>query len=396
MSSSFKHIISRKRVVTFIAILSLPLAFIYTSYAIEHRPQAQSKSDSVAPMAVSVITAEPKTYTATITANGETVPQFELTMVSEVEGKVTDISALFSVGQHFAAGKVLGAVEQVRYLDALASATLLLEEAQLALLQERQEAAHAKAEWQRAGFSDQTADPLLLRAPQVVVAESKLAYAKASVLLAKQDLQNTQLSVPFNANIAERHISPGQYISKGDQIATLHSTERMDIALSIPLDKWAKLPKGHPLVGYQGVEITNAIGQTWPGVVTKVDKRIDSKTRQRKLVVSIEHPFEQPIPALAGMFVRVDIQGQQQSNLLALPATSMTSRGQVWYVDEHSTIQSFEPEVVFQQQGWLFIEEPDLVRSRLYQETYTILTFPLPSFISGQKVQPKSVMKEQV
>ena len=187
----------------------------------------------------------------------------------------------------------------------------------------------------------------------------------------------------------KREVSLGQYLNVGDKVATLYSTDRIDINVSIANTQWALLPKREELLGFNKVLLSNTEGETWFGTVTEVSQHIDSINRQKSLVVSVVSPLSKPIPLPAGTFLTVSIPATSGKNLLAVPASSLTSKGDVWYVDESHTLQRFSPKIVFQQQGQMYLELPDIINSDM-QQALPILTRPLPSYTVGQHVVSKA------
>jgi len=394
MLSSITRIMPSKRVlITLGCTMILPLAFIYTSYAIQNKPKAQQKQQQALPPAVQVVTVKPASYRATINSHGEVRPKYELTLTAEVAGRVTHIQPELQNGQQLNKQHLLAAIDPTSYKQQLAAAMQTLAEAKLAFLQEQQEAKRAKDEWQQAGLTDTKPPALLLRLPQLEAASARLEQAKTLVAKAQMDLTHTQIRAPFASVVVERLISPGQYLQPGDPIATLYSTDNAEIRITLTAEQWQLLPMEQQRLNHTKVLLTDARGAQWQAQISQIDQHINRSDRQRSLTISLEQPLQKDQPLLAGNFLNVSLQGAMQQELLAIPVSSLTSQGQIWYVDKYSQLNHFQAQILFQQKGRLFIKAPSAHNSQIHQGTFSILTLPLPSYISGQKVIADAVQK---
>lgn len=383
--------VPRQKLFSLMAVLMLPAAFVYTSYAISNRPLPKANDTESLETIVSVVLVEPTAHQARLRGHGEARSHYSLTLSAEVSGRITEVSPAFETGQKLDSQTVLATIDPVRYNQRVAAAKQSLAEAKLTLLQEQREAERAREEWQRADLGEQQASALVLRKPHVDAAQARYEEAQSSLTLAKHDLSRTQVRAPFESVVVERLVSLGQFVAEGESIAMLYSVDRVDVRFSLPIKQWSLLPPDEQLIGKEDVMLTSANGQQWKGVVTQVDKHIDSNSRQRSIVVSVFEPFSQSQPLLAGTFLNVEITGERHNDLLAIPASSLSSSGDIWYVTEANELANFSAEIVFQRDGDLFVKAPSSLFGRDFDKAVAVLTTPLSSYVSGQKVVPESV-----
>lgn len=372
------------------AIGILGVSVAYTSRAIENQvPAVADTPPEVLPL-VSVLPVVAETHQVTVSGTGEAQAQYEMLLTTEVSGRVKKFNPALARGQSVGAGTVLVQLDALAFDQQVASAKQNLAEAKVSLLQEQREAEQARASWQRSGLTETKASPLLMRVPQLRAAKNRVANANAQLKVAQQALANTRVKVPFNAIVVERLVVPGQYLQAGDAVARLYSIDRMDVRVSLAQSQWTLLPKPAVLQETNNVVLTNASGQTWQGQVTQVDQHIDAQSRQRSLLVSVQHPLQQNPPLMPGTFLSVSIPGVSQHGLLSVPASSLTRQGEVWYVDSSEHLQAFDARVVFQQAGALFIDPPQSLSSAAGQSNgaLSVVASPLLSYVVGQKVTP--------
>jgi len=122
-----------------------------------------------------------------VMAQGTVRPHRETQLMAEVAGRITRVSPQFREGATFAAGNVLVEIDPTDFEAALAQARQQSAQAQLTLAQEVNQARQAREDWQRLGGQAEM-DPLVLREPQLAVAEAAVASAQAAVRVAERNL----------------------------------------------------------------------------------------------------------------------------------------------------------------------------------------------------------------
>ena len=70
-------------------------------------------------------------------------------------------------------------------------------------------------------------------APISSYGRSKLAAERASLEAARLNLERTRLNAPFNGRVVAEAIDIGQYVTPGQSLATLQSTEAAEIVIPL-------------------------------------------------------------------------------------------------------------------------------------------------------------------
>nr|WP_298250871.1 efflux RND transporter periplasmic adaptor subunit [uncultured Halomonas sp.] len=345
------------------------------------QPESQAQHATV-----SVVTVETDTYASHITAYGEATAHYELTLSAQVDGLIEALTDDFEAGNRVAQGDLLASVEDTRYQEALATAQNTLASARVSLLEEERQGEQASTEWQASGLSGEPDSPLVLRAPQLASARAAAAEAQAAVEAARQDLEQTHITAPFDAQIIARSVVPGSYVQTGTEIATLVSTDRMEISVSLSAEQWSHLPGPSALAsGDWPVALTHVeSGQQWTGHVIRTRQHLDSTSRQRSLVIAVPAPFDQSPALLPGTFVEASLAGKAIDGLWKLPSTALSQSGKAWYVTDHNTLANFDTTPVFISDDAIFIDPP----AALEGEAKRVVRQPLSSYVNGMAVNP--------
>ena len=326
-------------------------------------------------------------HTAEVTAYGSAQPHFKLDLTAQVTGRVNRLAANFESGRRISKGELLVQLEDSSYQASVATAQQNLHEARLSLLEEEREGDRALKEWQASGLSGEPDSDLVLRHPQLATARAAIVNAEASLASARKDLQQTHIIAPFDALVVKRSIAPGSYLQTGDEVATLYSTDRVEIAVSLSAQDWARLPEQSVLdSGTREVTLDNVeSGQSWTGKILRREQHLDETTRKRTLIISVDHPLDQKSALLAETFVRAKIPGRELDNLWKLPSSALSQKGEIWYVDITSqTLKSFSTTPIFSDNKSIYVEAPEELTTQPQQ----ILLHPLSSYLEGMVINP--------
>ncbi|WP_345336832.1 efflux RND transporter periplasmic adaptor subunit [Ferrimonas pelagia] len=330
-----------------------------------HSPSQPSQGESAtSPLTtVRVQTISPASHQPQIVSHGEVTARYELDLSAEVSGQILALAESFRTGAVLPAGTELIQINDLKYQQALASAQSTEANAYVSLLQARQDVVQAKQEWSLAGIEGEP-DPLLLRQPQLAAAEATYREAQASVEQAAYELAQTRISVPFDALVVSRYVSPGAQLQSGSAVASLMSMDQLEVSLPLSEAQWQWLAQDPAEIAVV-LEDTET-GQRWHTQADRFEWHRDGQSRQRNLVVALSPEPNNPL--LPGTFVQASLTGEAQSALLAVPASSLAvdNYGQqvIWSVDGEQRLQKAEATVQFFNDDLAYIasDEPvDLV-----------------------------------
>ena len=198
---------------------------------IKLKPEAEFQKPKIIPQLVETIVAYPSEVRAKISSQGTIKPEHEISVTSEVSGKVVWVSENFHNGAGFDAGDTLLMIEKRDYELALITTESSLFQARLTLEREEAEAKLASIEWERVGKGD--ASSLTLREPQLAQAIATLAAAEAAYEQSKRNLERTIIIAPFNGRVRKKMVSLGTNLIPGSRLADIYNTTSFEVRLPI-------------------------------------------------------------------------------------------------------------------------------------------------------------------
>lgn len=367
-------------VVTLVAIVCIGLAISYNGQKMAQQANGPKPepAKSVAPN-VSVINAVPSTYQAYVSGHGEAKAHWALSLKAQVKGEITNMSEQFATGNVVKKGQVLAQIDNTEYLQAVASAKATLADAKLALQEEQDLGNQAKREWQRSGVTQAPSSPLVFRTLQLEAAQATADNAQYALQTAQRDEKNTHISAPFDAVILSRDVDLGTYVSIGDTLATLNSTDKVEISVPLSLSQWQNLANDKS----GEVILSDVTTQNqWQGYIARFEQHLDDSSRQRSVVVALDKPFEQATPLLPGTFLAVQIAGKALNNVIKLPASAVSQEGLIWYVNEQNTLMSIQAQKLFERGDYVYISPIE------GHTNLRVVARPLVSYLNDMLVNP--------
>ncbi|MCQ8889248.1 efflux RND transporter periplasmic adaptor subunit [Pseudoalteromonas carrageenovora] len=367
-------------VVTLVAIVCIGLAISYNGQKMAQQANGPKPepAKSVAPN-VSVINAVPSTYQAYVSGHGEAKAHWALSLKAQVKGEITNMSEQFATGNVVKKGQVLAQIDNTEYLQAVASAKATLADVKLALQEEQDLGNQAKREWQRSGVTQAPSSPLVFRTLQLEAAQATADNAQYALQTAQRDEKNTHISAPFDAVILSRDVDLGTYVSIGDTLATLNSTDKVEISVPLSLSQWQNLASDKS----GEVILSDVTTQNqWQGYIARFEQHLDDSSRQRSVVVALDKPFEQATPLLPGTFLAVQIAGKALNDVIKLPASAVSQEGLIWYVNEQNTLMSIQAQKLFERGDYVYISPIE------GHTNLRVVARPLVSYLNDMLVNP--------
>lgn len=350
---------------------------------IKLKPEAEFQKPKVIPQLVEIIMAYPSEVRSKIRSQGTIIPEHEISVTSEVSGKVTWVSENFHDGAGFIQGDTLLIIEKRDYELALISTESNLFQARLALQREEAESKLAEIEWKRVGKGD--ASSLTLREPQLAQARATLAAAEAAYEQSKRNLERTLIIAPFNGRVRKKMVSLGTSLIPGTRIMNIYNTAsfqvRLPIAdkdipfLGIPIDGTTIKLNERPLVRL----ISNYGGEDFlaKGSIVRSESEIDPKTRMISVIASITNN-ENNKGVKIGMFVNAEIEGLSFSNITIVPRNTVKD-DMIWVVQDLK-LRKKSVEVVRLENDYAFV-------AKGLEKDDKVLITRLSSYVDGMPVR---------
>ena len=291
-------------------------------------------------------------YPFSIRSQGTVEAATSVRLISEVDGKVVSISSALKKGGFFTKGEVLVEIDARDFSLAVTRASAQVAAAKLRLVTVEAEAKIASEDWEEQG-RDREASALLLRQPQLVEASSSMAAAEADLAQANLNLERTKLRAPFDGRVRMAGVDVGQFVRRGEELATLFGIESVEVSLPLPLsdlefldlpvertrDAFRLKPTRVTLVGRFG-----AREQRWIGELVRVGGEVDIDSRMASVVVAVKDPYSREpnsaVPPLrVGMFVEAEIQGKTAKGVYVVPRVQLWENQKALAVDQKGKLR---------------------------------------------------------
>lgn len=339
----------------------LPLVVLglgYLGYTAIAATESETQVDNPAPPPPIVDTQfiTPTQHQVVITGHGELMP-LETTQISaQVSGEVMDWHPNFVAGGIVKRGDVLFSIAADNYQAAVLSAEADLASAQAALIEEQAQAAVAKR--QAKSLPPTQVTDLYLRKPQLLTAKAREKSAQAALKRAQRDLDNCQVTAPYDALVVSRDIGVGQYISAGTTVGTINNVEVAEVHVPVAGFDSAFLPEE-----LEGIQASLTRNGTSPihreGTVVRDLGIVEQSTRMMRVVVRLDDPYgiSSPKPTLPfGSYVEVAFNGTTLDAVFKLPQALANNR-QVWVVDGKGQLSSRALNIVRAEGQYLYADQ---------------------------------------
>lgn len=339
----------------------LPLMVLglgYLGYTAIAATESETRVDNPAPPPPIVETQfiTPTQHQVVITGHGELMP-LETTQISaQVSGEVINWHPNFVAGGIVKRGDVLFSIEAENYQAAVLSAEADLASAQAALIEEQAQAAVAKR--QAKSLPPTQVTDLYLRKPQLLTAKARVKSAQAALKRAQRDLDNCQVTAPYDALVVSRDIGVGQYISAGTTLGTINNVEVAEVHVPVAGFDSAFLPEQ-----LEGIQASLTRNGTSPirreGTVVRDLGVVEQSTRMMRVAVRLDNPYgiDSPQPTLPfGSYVEVAFKGTTLDAVFKLPQALANNR-QVWVVDGNGQLSSRALNIVRAEGQYLYADQ---------------------------------------
>jgi RND family efflux transporter MFP subunit len=220
------------------------------------------------------------------------------------------------------------------------------------------------------------------------VAEANLSEAEIAIQQSERDLSRTEIKAPYAGRVRSEQVDLGQFISRGNPIATIYADDFVEVRLPIASNQLAYLD-----ISVSGelasepaspVTLTAKLGSVqfiWTGELVRGEAEIDARSRMFYGVARLrnEHSEEHP-PLTVGLFVKAEIQGRLFDKVIRLPRSALRDRDQVLVVDADNRLR-------FRQVSLLRIEHDEVLISKGLEDGELVCISALQTVVDGMRVQ---------
>lgn len=351
-------------------------------------PELEPTGVEPIPTAVRVREVSTEAIQLSVHSQGTVIPNTESELIPEVSGRVVWISPALVNGGYFEVGEPLLRLEDNDYRSTL-------ERARSSLTRAEAEFEHARFEYQRLKSLE---DRQLASRSQIEnqlrayrVTEASLRDARAAFEQASRDLSRTEIRAPFTGLVRQEAVDFGQFVSRGQPVATIYAGDQAEVRLPIADRQLAflNLPLGArgelPADQQPNVTLTaDYAGQTltWHGKIVRTEAQIDTSSRMVHVIARVSNK-EQDVPLSVGLFVNAEIEGLLVDDIVVMPRNALRNGNRVLVVDADNRLhfRDIDPLRLYRDEV--------LIQSGLAPGERVCIS-PLQTAIEGMTVKPIS------
>jgi membrane fusion protein (multidrug efflux system) len=152
-------------------------------------------------------------------------------------------------------------------------------------------------------------------------AMSQVSAAAARTSMLARTVSDGIVRAPFDGIVAERQVTPGEWVSPGRPLFTLVDADPLRIELSVPETSVSHVELGQAVA----LSTVSRAGQTFTATVSRVGAEID---RSRALIV--EATIAPAADLVPGMFAEAEVVIGHTVRPI-VPATAVIKRGKLWH-----------------------------------------------------------------
>jgi RND family efflux transporter MFP subunit len=203
------------------------------------------------------------------------------------------------------------------------------------------------------------------------------------------NLERTELKAPFDGRVSQENVDIGQYVSPGQALATLYSTEAVEIVLPLEDEDlfWFHVPGFTPgnSPGSPAKVRARIAGRdlAWSGKVVRTQGKLDERTRMIRVVVRVEKPYAKKPPLAVGFFVTVDIEGRTLPNAAIIPRSALHQGDVVWVVDKDDK----DSRLRFRQVDVSLVQGDEVILKAGLKQGERVVITPLKGVTDGMAVR---------
>jgi len=239
--------------------------------------------------------------------------------VQEWQPRMEAVGSLKALRGADLAPEVSGIVSQIHFQsgETVKSGTVLLEMdarsdlAKLQSLKATLELAKKNYVRDQEQFKEQIVSQATLDADLADLQRTEAQVAEQQALVDKKTIR-----APFDGRLGIRMVDLGQYLNPGMKIVTLQTLDPIFVDFFLPQKEVSRIVIGHE------VEVTADAypEQVFRGVITAIDPKVDTSTRNVGIRATIRNPKQQLLP---GMFATTRIVTGKPGRFITLPQTAI-------------------------------------------------------------------------
>ena len=246
---------------------------------------------------------------------GSVQPERRADVRAEVSAIVLQV--LRENGDQVRRGDLLVRLDDTAFRDSLASAEAAARAAGLALEQAERQFERMRTLRGSGMASAQQVEDAEIRRNN---AQSEVEAAKARVVLARQQLERTQVRAPFDGVVSDRKVSAGDTAQIGKELVKVIDPSSMRFEGLVSADQIGAVRAGQPV----SFRVTGYGEQEFLGKVRRVNPAANPTTRQVEVLVDFTGEKQ---PRLAGLYAEGRVEAESTDGL-TIPASALVRDGE--------------------------------------------------------------------
>jgi RND family efflux transporter MFP subunit len=173
------------------------------------------------------------------------------------------------------------------------------------------------------------------RIPQLAAANADYNAKKIALEKARIDLENTNVSAPFNGVILASNVNKAEFINTDTSLFTLADNSVLEIQLPITFDQWRLIDPDNIIHQPVELHIKELNDQHLTGQVSSLVPEVDSTTGNLVLIVQVNNKHNN-IPF--GTYAKATFLGKALQHVIWLPQSALINDHQIWGVSDNNTL----------------------------------------------------------
>ena len=313
--------------------------FLYKSLSVPEEREMKPRGQPQFPK-TRVVRVEPGDFQPMIETSGTVRAHDEITLTTQVAGRIVAMHQQFEDGAFFAKGDVLVELEEADFLTAVATANSQVAQAKAVHAQEEARSKQARLNWDDLGY-DEEPNELVLRLPQLREAAARVVAAEAGLARAERDLARSKIRAPYDGRVRMRSVGISQTVGVGTDLGTIFAVDFAEVRLPVAADqmRFLDLPeepgdKAVPVVLRDALDPENEA--EWAAQIVRAEGALNQDSLELFAIARIENPFGRGSnlpPLRIGQPVVAKVPGRVLEDVVAVPREAVRQLSRITVVD---------------------------------------------------------------
>jgi RND family efflux transporter MFP subunit len=249
-----------------------------------------------------------------IEATGQLSARDQATVAAEVSGRVTEV--VIEEGSAAERGAVILRIDPERRELELASARARGAEVRAGLSQQRRDTGRVRKLFKQNVAAQARLDQAEM---ELLLAGSRVDAANAQLGVAERALADSNVTAPFSGLIADRFVSPGEFVQVGTPLFELVALDPIEVEFRLAERDSSRVALGQAV----DVRVAPYPEEVFRASVSMISPIIDERTRTLKVKARIDNSDGRLRP---GLFARADLGVEERADVRMIPEEAVLQR----------------------------------------------------------------------